>query len=155
MKVLARTCLLSFFLALLLVPMEQGHAISFGCKNVQASVTKLNTSFVINKNNELKLIRNYRYQSAYKAYWNAQKSYKVLYDSVHKSKKCFSASFRQTIGNFYSSYYKQVGACDRYGYQICSAWIKAPSMPCDDAYSTQDFLDCMEDQARPDPEYAD
>ena len=138
------------------LPMQQSQAISFGCGSVQKSVTALNSKFISYANREQSLIKSYRYQEAYRAYWNAQKNFKSMYDSVLKSSKCFSVPFRKNLISYYSSYYTQVGACDRYGYQICSQWIKAPSMPCDDTRTKQEYIDCMENQARPtDPGHVD
>ena len=133
-------------------PMQNSQAISFGCGGVQKSVTTLNASFQAFKNQESSLIKSYRYQEAYRSYWKAQQSFKPMYDAVLKSPKCFTISFRKTLVNSYNSFYTQVGACDRYGYKICSGWIKAPSLPCDNTWTRQDYLDCMENQARPDPQ---
>jgi hypothetical protein len=140
-------------LVFLSLPMQQSQAIQFGCGSVQKSVTSLNSKFISNANREQSLIKSYRYKEAYKAYWTAQKDFKTMYDAVLKSSKCFSVSFRKNLISNYSSYYTQVGACDRYGYQICSQWIKAPSMPCDDTRTKEEYIFCMEGQARVNPDY--
>ena len=135
------------------LPTQNSQAISFGCGKVQKSVTALNSSFQTYKTREASLIKSYRYQEAYRAYWNAQKNFKTMYDSVLKSSKCFSVPFRQTLINSYNSFYTQVGACDRYGIQICSQWIKTPSGPCDDTRTKEEYIFCMEGQARVNPDY--
>lgn len=135
------------------LPSQSSQAITFGCGSVQKSVNTLNSNFQTYKGKETSLIKSYRYQEAYRAYWHAQKNFKTMYDSVLKSSKCFRGSFRKNLVNNYSSFYKQVGPCDRYGYEICAQWIKAPSMPCDDTRTKQEYIDCIEDQARPDPSY--
>ena len=137
------------------LPSQNSQAITFGCGKVQKSVSTLNSSFQVYKTRETNLLKSYRYQEAYRAYWNAQKNYKIMYDSVIKSSKCFSVTFRKNLVSSYNSYYQQVGACDRYGYQVCAQWIKTPSMPCDDTRTKQEYIDCIEDQARPVPGYAD
>jgi hypothetical protein len=152
-KQLLRVLIVLFSLVFLNLPIQQSQAIQFGCGSVQKSVTTLNSKFISNVSREKSLIKSYRYKEAYGAYWNAQKDFKTMYDAVLKSSKCFSVSFRKNLINYYSSYYTQVGACDRYGYQICSQWIKPQSMPCDDTRTKEEYIFCMEGQARVNPNY--
>ena len=150
-----RVLLLAIPLVFFGLPSESSNAITFGCRDVQKKVDSLYTNYIIFKNSETISLKRYAYQEAYRAYWNAQKNYQGMYDFVTKSPKCFKSSFKSNMMKSYSTFYVQVGACDRYGYQICSQWKSSPDLPCEDTRTKQDYIDCIEGQARPDYGYAD
>ena len=129
-------------------------AITLGCSKAQRDARIFASNFERNKNLEANLFSKGSYQQAYKAYYEAQANFQKLYDAVLKSPKCFSVSQRNAFTKNYNRFYKQVGACDLYGYTICSRWIKPQnSDPCAIYKLARDYQDCIEDHARPDYEY--
>jgi len=125
-------------------------AISIGCSKAQTDARKLSASFEKNKRLESDLYSKARYQDAYRAFYNAQISFRKLYDTVLKSPKCFKVNQRSALTKDYGRFYKQIGACELYGIQICSRWIKPQSVqPCLEYKLARDYQDCIEDHARP------
>jgi len=125
-------------------------AISIGCSKAQTDARKLSVSFESNRRLEADLYSKARYQEAYRAFYNAQISFRKLYDTVLKSPKCFTVNQRSALTKDYGRFYKQVGACELYGIQICSRWIKPQNVdPCSVYKLARDYQDCIEDHARP------
>jgi len=80
----------------------------------------------------------------------AQISFRKLYDTVLKSPKCFKVNQRSALTKDHGRFYKQIGACELYGIQICSRWIKPQNVdPCFEYKLARDYQDCIEDHARP------
>ena len=148
------TLVASLILGTQIIP--SASAITLGCSKVQKDARVFASNFERNKSLELNLYSKRSYQQAYKAFYQAQVNYRKLYDAVLKSSKCFSASQRNALTKDYKRFYNQIGACDLYGYNICSTWIKPQnSDPCAIYKLARDYQDCIEDNARPDPGYAD
>lgn len=131
-------------------------AITLGCSKVQKDARAFASNFERHKSLELSLYSKRSYKEAYKAFYQAQFNYRKLYDAVLKSPKCFSVSQRNALTKDYKRFYNQIGACDLYGYNICSTWIKPQNIdPCAIYKLAREYQDCIEDNARPDPGYAD